>query len=262
MKVMDRLRCDVPADWTNDFSQCLFEWQGLTGATLALLAALIGAKLLLRQISQSSQHRKDDWARRHTAAKLTMPLALSGVSESVQKMADEIATELETYGPAGFDRTIDAILAEKAFRKRFEPAQIPPDVIGTFERFVETLSDPKDIKHASELIANLQILVSRFNGVDLQGAGARTNLESLLVSAATVKVLNDAIFNYARNVADEPFGFVGVDSNEGAWLKIKGAAQSLVFSRSNPDFFFPAINELIDGYVKAGTTPWLEKFPA
>jgi hypothetical protein len=257
----NRLECDVPTDWANDFSQCLFEWQGLEGGILALLAAVIGAILLWRQINQSNLHRKDDWDRKHTAAKLTMPLALSGVSEAVQKMADEIAGQLETFQPEGFERTLDSILDGGVERKRFDAIVIPADVVGTFERFVETLTNPVDIKHVSELVANLQILFSRFNDLDLQGAGARTSLESLLLDAAKVKVLNDGMFNYARNIVEASFGLVGAMSNKDAWLKIKSAAQSLVFSRPIPDFFFPAINQTIDHYIKEDTSPWLEKFP-
>lgn len=262
MSRSDRLECDVPTDWTSDFSQCLFEWQGLEGGILALLAAGIGAILLWRQINQSNLHRKDDWNRKHTAAKLTMPLALSGVSEAVQKMADEIAGELETYQADGFERTLDSILDNGVERKRFDAILIPADVVGTFERFVETLTNPIDIKHVSELVANLQILFSRFNDLNLQGAGARSSLESLLLDAATVKLLNDGMFNYARNIVEAPFGLVGAMSNKNAWLKIKGAAQSLVFARASPDFFFPAIHRKIDHYTKEDTSPWLEKFPS
>jgi len=258
----DRLKCDVPTDWTSDFSQCLFEWQELGGGILALLAAIIGALLLWRQINQSNLHRHDDWIRKHTAAKLTMPLALSVVSEAVQKMADEIAGQLETFQAEGLDRTLESILEAKIERKRFEAIAIPADVVGTFERFVETLTNPLDIKHVSELVANLQILFSRYNDLDLQGAGARPSLESLLLDAATVKVLTDSMFDYVRNVVDGPFGLVGAISNKDAWLKIKAAAQSLVFSRPSRDFFFPAIDRAISCYTKEDTSPWLEKFPA
>jgi hypothetical protein len=261
VSVTDRLQCDVPADWANDFSQCLFEWQGLEGGALALAAALIGSIFLWKQIQQSEKHRLIDLTRRHNAAKLTLPLALSFVSELCQSIATEIASELETYGPNGFDRTLDAILGDRAGRRRFDPVELPGSVIGGFEKFVETLSNPNDIKHVSELIASIQILCARYNGQDLQGAGARTNLESLLLDAATVKTLCDSMFNYARSVDHSSFGIVGVIASEEAWRRIQGSAQSLVFSRESPDFFFPAIQSLVSRYSEAGTSPWLEKFP-
>lgn len=261
MSLTDKLRCDTLADWNGEFQQCAFEWQGLEGGALALAAALIGAGFLWKQIKQSENHRHNDISRRHNAAKLTMPLALSSVSELGQSIADEIAAELETYEPEGFTRTLDAILNSRADRKRFEPVELPGPVIGSFEKFVETLTNPNDIKHVSELIAAIQVLCSRYNSQNLQGVGARTNLESLLLDAATVKILCDSMFNYARNVDETSFGIVGVITVEEAWSRIHGGAQSLVFSRNSPDFFFPAIQALVSRYIENGTSPWLEKFP-
>lgn len=261
MSITDRLQCDIPADWANDFSQCLYEWQDLEGGALALAAALIGSLFLWKQIKQAEKHRQNDIQRRHNAAKLTMPLALSAVSELGQSIADEVANELETYEPEGFARTMDAILEDRVSRKRFDPVDLPDAVIAGFEKFAETLTNTNDIKHVSELIASVQILCSRYNSQDLQGAAARTNLESLLLDAATVKTLCDSMFNYARNVDDSSFGIVGVITHQEAWNRIQGSAQSLVFRRRSPDFFFPAIQATVSRYAENGTSPWLEKFP-
>lgn len=260
MSIVNRVRCDVPAEWLYDFSQCLFEWQGLVGGILAVFAAMLGATLLWRQIHQSDVHRRDELERRHIAAKLTMPLALSVVSEAVQNLANEIAEELETYQADEFYRTLDAIPSNKEPKIRFNSTMVPSEVLGTFERFVETLSHSSDIKHVSELIASLQIFISRFNDLNREGAGAKFSLEELLLDAAKIKVLNDAMFNYARNVVEAPFGLVGVISTDDAWIKIKGAAQGLVFLRPSPDFFFPAINRSIDHATKESISPWLREF--
>lgn len=261
MSITDRLQCDVPADWTQDFSQCLYEWQGLEGGALALAAALIGSIFLWKQIQQAKKHRQNDLDRRHYAAKLTMPLALSSVCELCQLIADEIANELETYEPESSAKTMQAILDDRIARKRFDPVELPEAVIGGFERFAETLSSQNDVKHLSELIATIQILYSRYNSQNLLGAGARTNLESLLLDAATVKTLCDSMFNYARSVDQSSFGIVGVITHQEAWNRIHASAQGLVFLRNSPDFFFPAIEALVSRYQESGTSPWLEKFP-
>ena len=254
------LQCAMPSAWASKFSQCLYEWQGVESGMLAVFAAVVGSILLWRQIRQSDRHRQNDIDRRHIAAKLTMPLALSSISEMTQSIAGEIASELETYGPEGFDRTIEAIQSGKAFRKRFDPAQVRQEVLGSFEKFVETMSNGNDIKHVSELISSLQILTSRFNDQDLLEVGAKTNLESRLLDVATVKVLSDRMFNYARNVDQESFGIVGVLSNNEAWDLIEGGAQSLVFARPSPNYFFPAIHETVSRYKEHNVSPWLEKF--
>lgn len=260
MSVVDHLQCDAPVDWVGDFSQCLFEWQGLEGAGLAVLAAVIGAGLLLKQIRQTQRHRDEEISRRHNAARLTLPLSLSAVTELLQRVADEVADEFEQYGPDGFNRTFDAIMEGRAPRTHFEPVALPNEVIGSFERFVESLKRASDIRHVAELMASAQILISRFNSFKLDDAGAKTGLVTLMLNAAKVKLLNEKIFNYARFVDDSEFGIVGVINQNAAWDEIHGAAQSLVFLRKQPDLFFPAYQEHIQGYKDHAISPWNEKF--
>jgi hypothetical protein len=252
--------CDVPADWTMDFSQCLYEWQGLEAAGLALVAAAIGATVILRQITQAREHREDEIARKHRAARLSLPLSLSAVSDLVQSIADNLADEFEQYAPNSEQKDIDAILDGRACRTRFEPVSLPHEVIHSFERFVESLEREEDIRHVAELMASIQILVSRYNGFDLNGVGARLGLVGRLLDAAKVKLLNEKIFNYARFVDDNGFGIVNAENKKKAWGEIHSAAQSLIFLRRRPDIFFSDLQNKIDGYKKHDIYPWNEKF--
>ena len=260
MSTVGRLRCDVPADWASDFSQCLFEWQGLEGASLAVLAGVIGACLLLKQIRQTQRHRDEEISRKHNAARLTLPLSLSAVTELIQRVVDEVADEYEQYGPDGFSKTIEAIMNEKASRTHFEPVALPNEVIGSFERFVESLNRTSDVRHVAELIASLQILIARFNSYKVGGVGAKIALVGLMLDAAKVKLLNEKIFNYARFVDSSEFGIVGVIDPKDAWDEIHGAAQGLVFRREQPDVFFPDYQEHIQGCKDHDVSPWNEKF--
>lgn len=237
----------------------LYNWQTLLSGLLALGAAIWAGYLLRAQISQSEKLHQKEMARRHIAAKLTMPLALSGMAALVQSVADEISSELETYGD-GLDREFDAILDGRANRRKFEPIEISESIISSFSRFAETLSSPEEIKHVSELIATAQILFSRYNGQDLQGAGARYNLESLLLDAATLRVLIDSMFNYARSLDDDSFALVGVKADEEVWEMIQRAAHGLIFLRDRRDRFIPLIDRRIQRYREGGSSPWLEKF--
>lgn len=259
MSESEALKCDIPADWSNDFSQCLYDWQGLEGAALALLAAVAGVIFVQRQIKQAQAHRNDELSRRHNAARLTLPLALSAVSDLVQKVADEVAGEFEKIGPDGV-RTLGAILEDGEPRSRFDPISLPENVIGSFEEFVASLSDSRDIKHVAELMGSIQILLSRYNGFDLKQVVTRTNLAALLLDAAKVKLLNEKIFNYARFAVEDSFGIVGVIASADAWDHIHESAQGLVFRRRSPDLFFPDFKERIDLHKKHETNPWIEKF--
>lgn len=253
------MRCDVPADWTSNFSQCLYDWQGLEGAGLALLAAGIGVWFVQKQIKQAQEHRADEISRSHNAARLTLPLALAAVSELVQKIADEVANQFEKFGPDGFSKTFDAIIQGGEPEHRFKPLALPSDVIVSFEKFVASLTNITDIRHVAELIGSIQILLARYNGFDVAQASANS-LAGLLLDAAKVRLLNEKIYNYARFVDDSSFGIVGVTVESKAWDEIHAQAQSLVFTRQSPDAFFPEFRRRIDGHKRHNTSPWNEKF--
>lgn len=253
------MTCGIPADWVSNLSQCLYDWQGLEAAILALVAAGVGVVFLQRQITQQQEHRADELSRRHNAARLTLPLALAAVSEVVQTIADEVAEEFESFGPDG-SRTIEAVLDKESDKDRFVPVSLPHEVLGSFEEFVASLDDGRDIRHVAELVASIQILLSRYNGFDLKQVAVQHNLAGLLIDAAKVKLLNEKIYNYARFVDNSSFGIVGVMSAGAAWDEIHTKAQGLVFRRKSPDIFFPDLKKRIDGYKEHDISPWNEKF--
>lgn len=260
MNKPDLVTCDVPADWSNNFSQCLYDWQGLEGAGLALLAAIAGVIFVQRQIKQARDHRADDISRRHNAARVTLPLSLASVSDLVNAMAEQVSDEFETYDPDGFSKSFDAILRDDGVRTKFSSVTLPSEILESFQRFVESLDRPEDVRHVAELVASLQILLSRFNSFDLKQARGQRSLAGLLIDAAKVKLLNEKIYNYARFVDETSFGIVGVIDEKAAWDEIHGQAQSLVFTRQSPDIFFPEIKKRIEGHKEHNTSPWNEKF--
>lgn len=254
------LKCYAPANWIGDFSRCLYDWQGLEAGLLAVLAAGFSVWFLQKQIKQAQEHRNDELARKHNAARLTLPLALSAVAELVQKIAAEVASEFEKFGPDGFSKTFDAILEDAKPRSKFDPMALPSDVIRSFEDFVASLANPHDIKHVAELMGSIQLLLSRYNDFNLKQAGQRLGLIDLLLDAAKVNLLNEKMFNYARFADDGSFGIVGIISTTEAWDQVHGRAQNLVFRRDSPDIFFGDFKASIERKKKTGASPWIEKF--
>lgn len=259
MSTSDLVRCDTPNDWEIAFTQCLYDWQSLEAAGLALLAAVASVWFVQKQIRQAQAHRADEISRRHNAARLTLPLTLSAVSELIQAIADEVCDEFESFNPDG-TRTIKAILGDDAEMIRFNPKTLPNDVLGSFESFVASLDKKQDIRHVAELVASIQILLSRYNGFDFRQAGAQHSLIGLLVDAAKVRLLTEKIYNYARFVDDSSFGIVGALTSAEAWDQIHGKALSLVFHRQKPDIFFADVKQQIDAYKEGDVSPWNEKF--
>jgi hypothetical protein len=253
------LRCSIPADWNSNFSRCLYDWQGLEAGALALAAAIISVLFLRRQIKQQQIHRADEISRAHVAARVRLPLALAATSDLAATIANEVSDEFESYDPNGH-RTIAAVLGREPARDRFKPVSMPNEVLASFADFVASHDNTSDVRHVAELVASVQILLSRYNGFDLNQPAAQYSLASLLLDAGKVKLLNEKIYNYARFVDDSSFGIVGVMDEKAAWDGIHGQAQSLVFTRQSPDIFFPDFQRRIDGHKEHNTSPWNEKF--
>ena len=253
-------QCIRICDAVHGVGNWLYCWQTLIAGTFALVGAYFTVRKIREQIRQSDRQRQDEIARRHNAARLTLPLALAAVGDLLQETVDEIAYELEQLGPHGFSKAFDANVEGKANRSSFAPVRLADDVISTFRDFVESLTSSTDIRHVAELVASLQIYLSRYNGFDLKMIGVRTGLEGLLLDAAKIRLLVDKMFNYARFVDDSSFGIVGVGSSKDAWDEIRAKAQSIVFLRESPDFFFGAFNDQVDRNKDQDVSPWNKKF--
>lgn len=255
----ESLQCAIPNAWVTGFSQCLYEWQGLEGAALALVAAYLSIQAIRRQIRQDKDHHSDELSRRHNAARLTLPLALAGLSELIASASDEIAGRLERLRE--FERNKEkggdqAILAVT----KLPILKMDTEILKSFKDFVETLNQPIDIRHVAELISSMQIFIARNNEYDFRQIASETSLNTLMIDVAKIKLLIDKIYNYARFVDNESFGIVDELNIDEVWDEILGKAQNIVFMREQPDEFFPALGEEIGRYKEAGITPWNEKF--
>lgn len=190
MSVVDRLRCDVPADWANDFSQCLFEWQGLEGGALALAAAVFGVIYLRRQITQSDRHERERLERQHNAVRATLPLTLSGLIEAMRQM-------LIALDDAKRDVRADG------FASNFEPPATPVQHITELQAVIESTGDRTVIEPISQVIREIQTLWSRTQVLgnereQRRRAGLERNVDEWIIQAAQVHALIESLFNYAR----------------------------------------------------------------
>ncbi len=255
-----KLNCRMPFDWLSDFGQCLFDWQTLAAGVLAVSGAMFTIKIISKQISQAEMHRNDEIERRHQAARVALPLALSAVSELTQTISDNIALKIENYDPETGSITLDAILDDENETTLLPKLTIPENVIDSFQQFTETLSQKDEIRHIAELLSSLQILLSRYNSFNFNQAGFLPSMHGLLMDAGKVRLLIDQLYNYSRFVEDETFAIVGTIDDKTAWEKILGKAQSLVFKRENPDIFLAALSERTKRYKDNAVSPWIEKF--
>lgn len=254
MGVLDRIWCDVPSDWASDFSQCLYEWQGLEAGALALFAAIVGAAYLQKQVRQAEEHRDDELKRRRIAAIVALPLTLARTSEMLQSIANEIAERYEKLleNPSADD----SIIVIGAGVTTFDPVEFPDENVRAFQDFVESLTNEHDIAHVAQLIASIQVLLARLRSFDPREVALERTLVSLMLACAWAAHLNDSLYDHARSVGAEPFSTSERDSTKD-WAKVKAKSHSLLFFRRNPDPMMTVLNETIDRYAANGSSPWI-----
>ncbi len=256
--MVERLACRMPADWINDPSLCWFEWQTLVSGLLALLAAILAGSLLWKQIGQTEALHEKGIRQRHNAARSMLPLALASVSRICQKIADNVASEIEAH--TTFEGAFDEAEPRLNGQKKLEEITLPDSIIPSLKSFVETLSDSDGIRHMAELVSSFQILLSRYQSFNFNRADFSDGLYGILLDCAKVKLLTDSIYNYSRFVDEGSFGIVGTTKNEIAWQLIHEKAEGLIFSREIPDKFFKEIEVKINRSKGNNSSPWLEKF--
>lgn len=254
-----RICLDLP-HWSQHVGQWLYDWQTLIGGSLALAAAGLTIRAMKRQMAQVETHRTDEIKRKHNAARIGMPFAVSKVSAWCQDLANLLLEEKHLT-------TFDGImgLSDEEFINRkpqlinLKPLTLDDSVVVSFRDFTETLVDDVDVKHMIELVSYIQILQARWAAFNGEEVLVEERLLSLLFVVATVAYLNDCLFNHARGLENENFGVVGVISFEDAWKGIDGKVFSLIFDR--PDVFeIGKINDMLKRRREDGSSPWLEKF--
>ena len=245
--------------WLKIVGQWLYDWQTLIAGLLAISGALYGAYKLNEQTRQAARFHKDELSRRHNAARVVLPLALSEIAEFCQKIADNVTREIETrIDFFGTDQLTDPVLEGGA--RQLPNQHFPDSSIAAFQIFVETLLNEKNIRHVAELISSLQILYARYLSANLHQVDIISNLYGLLLDAAKVQLLTDAMFNYARFVDESLFAVVGVENDDVIWDKIRGHAIGLVFFQERLDQFSSEIVDRIRRYKEDNISPWNEKF--
>ncbi|RVU04266.1 hypothetical protein EOE18_12270 [Novosphingobium umbonatum] len=275
----DHARCMVAANWWSDPSQCWYEWQSLLGGVLAVLAAGLTILVTRCQMKQAERHKQDELAsvreqmeqvenqrldeirRRHNAARIGMPFAVSEISAMCHSMADKLLGEMQRLDVEAEHGEPDEVAVNPDILKtrRLDEILFPASVASSFREFTETLTNDTDICHISELMSQLQILCARWASFDFSEILAKDRLLSLLFDVAKVGYLNDCLFNYVRGLESKGFGVVGVISYEDAWKGIGEKVFSLIFDR--PDIFdFGKINAMLKRRREDGSSPWLEKF--
>ncbi len=246
--------------WSAIAGQWLYDWQTIISGLLALFAALLAGWLLSRQIKQTETFNQNQIQRQHNAARVVLPLVLSTIYGKCTGVATAVAEEIEYRWDNGDALSMGDIHEGRDRQKNLPPIDLPADTLVAIKQFVETLQRRPQIKHFAELVSSVQILLSRNNDFNLGQVAALHGLYGLLIDAGKVRMLVDAIFNYARFVDEGEFELVGTVGPDEIWDKILASAIGLVFLRPRIDQYSQELAAIIARYKAIETTPWNEAF--
>ncbi|CAO1649879.1 hypothetical protein [Parasphingorhabdus sp. NYA22] len=226
--------CDIPADWINDFSQCLYEWQGIEAGALALLAALIGAIFLNRQISQNERHEVERIARQHKAVRATLPLALSGLCETMRQMLLEL-------------NDAKIVVRKQQYTKDFNPPATPDQHLSEFQAVIISTDAPSVVEPISEIIRQIQTLWSRVEVLQNKTeqerrAGLVENIDDWMIQSAQIHAMVESLFKYSRSVEE-------MGPSEVSWERV----ESVLFQLEMED---KELVKRINAYTKKSKNFW------
>jgi len=194
--------------WVDSFVAWLKDWQTLVAGVLALGAALIGGRYIMVQVRESRRQENDRIGRAYAAARATMPLALSAVSE----YAMECGRVLRPLHAGAKDETIG--------HRGVTFPPLPVEVITAFQRIIETAPEPRVSGVFARFLCALQVQTARLDSVKTDlSAGAPSavmvvsaELEDRVLDAAVIWARAAALFEFARGESDEvPREFNGAD---------------------------------------------------
>lgn len=242
----------------SSFGDWLSKWQTLVGALIALGGAYLTVGKISEQIEQAEKQRQDEIERRRAAARVALPLALASLSQILVRIFKDLddrfkATQYVIEDP------LSGTFKTMASHDPFQVPEIPQETIRVFRDFVETRIEESEISYMGELMASLQILVSRIQNFDFEGEGLPQNLVDRFIDVARVDLLSSQIYNYARFKSGEiPSEILDLGHDE-AWEKIGRAASSLTrWNAGSFDFERDALGE-IKRRSEAGASPWIER---
>jgi hypothetical protein len=201
----------------------------LEAGGIAIAAAVLGALVLNHQTRQNGRHKREEDARRFRAARITLPLTLSSISEYCDDAAKYLASIAGEPRFLGDERTKPAVPVVPV-------AAIPP-----LENLVlagtDALSDC-----LSDVLGDVQILASRIGEVaakaDQVPIGETTRLNALryCVDIGVVSARTSALYAYGRRRSDAV-------PPPPTWEDVRTALTLLSFDKDQN----PKIYKIIDG---------------
>ncbi len=162
------------------------DWETLLTGGLAVLAAGVA-------IWATSKQDRDALRRKANAARSTLPLVLSAISD----WARQTAASVDAVMPSPSDTFVPSSILRAA-----EWPGVPADHVQELKDIIEATDDEAVIARVSKMIGNIQVLSARLGGLSdphlITGPG---HLAGHIATAAIIHAQASSLFNYARRKA-------------------------------------------------------------
>lgn len=177
----------------------LKEWQSLIGASFAIIAAAIGASVVVHQTRTTERLQRELRRGRFLAERAQLPLALNEVAKYAKCAAKALD---EIYGQRT-GNTIPTAAVIPAF------PMLPTTGIERFAKVIETADCDQVRTQLALLLQRLQVQSARMLGLidqipDPTHLVHIINIESYIIDAAEVYARVSDLYDYAREENDLP----------------------------------------------------------
>jgi hypothetical protein len=228
--------CRTPSNWCHDFSGCLYDWQTLIGALLALGVGAFTITKVRQQIEQQDRLHDAGRLSRFSVAKAKAPLA-----------AVEILDHVRIYRKA-----FEEVLALTLSRRRLEDQKFefvgpafPKEASDILDSLIENSRDESLIYQISTLYSEWQVMRSRANGIYYAVEHAIAIdayiVQTLIINAISIKILE--------------FGRDGKPISQITLHNVRNEISNNIINRTTQDRIFNYIDNKIE--QKAPLPPYI-----
>lgn len=175
--------------------ETISNWQTLIGGSFAIFAAAAGWFAVQRQMAQARDLAISEIARKHSAARSNLPLALSALSDYAFACAQIIR---ECYGNMEGNHVAD----------QYDVPEFPTPPIGAIEgltSIVEHSVDTEIAEVVADLLSEVQVAHARVRRMHIRRERAglfRSFLDEMSLDFADIHARVDDMFDFARRESE------------------------------------------------------------
>ena len=226
----------------DSFTRSLQGWQTLIAAVVAAVAVIVAFKNTDRSLAHAERLEANRRRRKHAAVRAVLPLALS----QVIAYAERSAWALNDLVSKCKGETLPSGVVPESL---IEP--LPSETLKSLADFIE-YTDATSVEVLESTVAWIQIFDSRMRALAQHNNDpaktwvvVRTEIEGLIVDAATIHAGAASAFDYARRRrAQMPTGLL--------WVAVIGALRNMRLWEDE----YPRVHQIVDGRQSKSTGPF------